>query len=145
MLALRRAPRLLGFVSAGIPAAGSDHNDLPARQRRENLAQANKLSRTFATLLEALNRHRGKGQQKVTVEHVHVHSGGQAVVAVVEPTGGGGRAKLENQSHPGQIGYAPQSEMWCALPDERAAMPTGSDGEWPVPDARWNKPRCSEG
>ena len=40
--------------------------------RRENLSQANKLSRTFATLLEALNRHRGKGQQKVTVEHVHV-------------------------------------------------------------------------
>jgi hypothetical protein len=39
--------------------------------RRENLAQANKLSRTYATLLEALNRHRGKGQQKVTVEHVH--------------------------------------------------------------------------
>ena len=47
--------------------------------RRENLAQANKLSRTYATLLEALNRHRGKGQQKVTVEHVHGHSGGQAV------------------------------------------------------------------
>jgi hypothetical protein len=44
--------------------------------RRENLAQANKLSRTFATLLEALNRQRGKGQQKVTVEHVHVHAGG---------------------------------------------------------------------
>ena len=52
--------------------------------RRENLAQANKLSRTYATLLEALNRHRGKGQQKVTVEHVHVHAGGQAVVGVVE-------------------------------------------------------------
>jgi hypothetical protein len=33
----------------------------------------------------ALNRHRGKGgQQKVTVEHVHVHAGGQAVVGVVE-------------------------------------------------------------
>src|SRR3982074_2938773 len=57
--------------------------------RRENLAQANKLSRTYATLLEALNRHRGKGQQKVTVEHVHVHSGGQAVVGVVEPRGEG--------------------------------------------------------
>lgn len=51
--------------------------------RRENLNQANKLSRTYATLLEALNRHRGKGQQKVTVEHVHVHSGGQAVVGNV--------------------------------------------------------------
>jgi hypothetical protein len=33
--------------------------------RQENLAQANKLSRTFSTLLETLNRHRGKGQQKV--------------------------------------------------------------------------------
>src|SRR5215471_15819605 len=53
--------------------------------RRENLAQANKLSRTYATLLEALNRHRGKGQQKVTVEHGHVHAGGQAVVGVVAP------------------------------------------------------------
>src|SRR4249920_3042686 len=57
--------------------------------RRENLNQANKLSRTYATLIEALNRHRGKGgQQKVTVEHVDVHAGGQAVVGVVESPGG---------------------------------------------------------
>ena len=51
---------------------------LPAKQsfeaRREALTQANKLSRTHATLLEALNRHRGRGEQKVRVEHVHVHS-----------------------------------------------------------------------
>ena len=60
--------------------------------RRENLNQANKLSRTWATLLEALNRHRGKGQQKVTVEHVNVHSGGQAVVGIVE----GGAEKRRN-------------------------------------------------
>ena len=49
-----------------------------------HLNQANKLSRTYSTLLEALNRHRGKGQQKVTVEHVHVHQGGQAIVGNVE-------------------------------------------------------------
>src|SRR3954447_18136634 len=60
--------------------------------RKESLTQANKLSRTYATLLEALNRHRGKGQQKVTVEHVHVHEGGQAIVGSVE-TGGVGRRK----------------------------------------------------
>jgi hypothetical protein len=41
-----------------------------------------------AAPLEALNRHRGKGQQKVTVEHVHVHAGGQAVVGTVEAPGG---------------------------------------------------------
>ena len=52
--------------------------------RRENLSQANKLSRTYAALLDALNRHRGKGQQKVTVEHVHVHQGGQAIVGTVD-------------------------------------------------------------
>ena len=51
-----------------------------AEGRRENLSQANKLSRTYTILVEALNRHRGKGHQKVTVEHVHVHAGGQAVV-----------------------------------------------------------------
>jgi hypothetical protein len=55
----------------------------------EALNQANKLSRTYAALVEALNRHRDKGQQKVTVEHVHVHAGGQAVVGLVEPPRGG--------------------------------------------------------
>jgi hypothetical protein len=44
--------------------------------RLENLNQANKLSRTYAALLAALNRHRGKAQQKVAVEDVHVHAGG---------------------------------------------------------------------
>lgn len=52
--------------------------------RCEALNQANKLSRTYVALVEALNRHRGKGQRKVTVEHVHVHAGGQAVVSLVE-------------------------------------------------------------
>lgn len=56
--------------------------------RRENLSQANKLSRTYAALLEGLNRHRGKGSQKVTVEHVHVHEGGQAIVGNVTQGGG---------------------------------------------------------
>ena len=67
--------------------------------RRENLNQANKLSRTYAILLDALNRHRGKGQQKVTVEHVHVHSGGQAIVGNVdrspEPEAPGNRVSHE--------------------------------------------------
>jgi len=66
--------------------------------RRENLSQANKLSRTYAVLLDALNRHRGKGQQKVTVEHVHVHAGGQAVVGVVESPGGWGSAEIRGST-----------------------------------------------
>jgi hypothetical protein len=64
--------------------------------RRENLNQANKLTRSYATLLEALDRHRGKGQQKVIVEHVHVHQGGQAIVGAVTQ-GGGVISKSEDQ------------------------------------------------
>ena len=65
--------------------------------RRESLSQANKLSRTHVLLVEALNRHRRKSQQKVTVEHVHVHSGCQAIVGNVGTLGGGDRSKSEEQ------------------------------------------------
>ena len=96
--------------------------------RRENLNQANKLARTYATLIDALNRHRGKGQQKVTVEHVHVHAGGQAVVGMVETPGGGDRAKSEEQPQAKQIAHAPQPAM--RSPDkEREPMPVASEGE----------------
>lgn len=67
--------------------------------RRENLNQANKLSRTYSTLLEALNRHRGKGQQKVTVEHVHAYHGGQAVVGNVTGQGAGIANQRNNPMH----------------------------------------------
>ena len=56
--------------------------------RRENLNQANKLSRTYAALTEALDRHRGKGQQHISVEHLNVDAGGQAIVGAVTPGGG---------------------------------------------------------
>ncbi|MER8792349.1 hypothetical protein NKH71_31745 [Mesorhizobium sp. M0983] len=83
--------------------------------RKENLSQANKLSRTYATILEALNRHRGKGQQKVTVEHVHVHAGGQAVVGTVNAASqerGGGTTQIEDQPH-AKITDAFQPSMRC--------------------------------
>ena len=58
---------------------------------QECLSQANRLSRTTAALIEALNRHRGKsGQQTVRVEHVTVEAGGQAVVGAVATGGEGG-------------------------------------------------------
>jgi len=40
--------------------------------------------RLFNEQLEAMQKLKGKaGQQKVTVEHVHVHEGGQAIVGAV--------------------------------------------------------------
>ena len=49
----------------------------------------NKLARTYATQMEALKRYRTGGQQKVTVEHVTVNEGGQAIVGGVTPRGEG--------------------------------------------------------
>jgi hypothetical protein len=112
--------------------------------RRENLSQANKLSRTYAVLLDALNRHRGKGQQKVTVEHVHVHAGGQAVVGMVETPGGGDRVKSEEQPHAKQIAHAHQPTL--RSPDaERQPVQVAGDAERPLPLARRTIPGPSEG
>lgn len=64
---------------------------------------ANKLTRTYAMQMEALNRYRGKGQQKMTVEHVHINSGGQAIIGNVTKNNSsieGGKEKggtLENE------------------------------------------------
>jgi len=66
----------------------------------------NKLARTFTAQVEALNRYRGKGQQQVTVTHMHVHGGGQAIVAG-SVQGGGASLKLEAQPHAKQITHAP--------------------------------------
>lgn len=114
--------------------------------RRENLSQANKLSRTYAALIEAFNRHRGKGQQKITVEHVHVHAGGQAVVGVVAAPGqpgGGDRNNLEEQPHAKRIAYASEPTLPCLDP-MRDALPIALDGERTLPDARRQIARRSE-
>lgn len=48
------------------------------------LREAQKMMGLYTRQLEALNRNRGKGQQKVTVEYVNVEAGGQAIVGSVD-------------------------------------------------------------
>jgi len=62
---------------------------LVGRERNANLAV--KFHRTFTTQIEALQRLRGKGGQRVTVKHNHIHEGGQAIVGNVSPGKGGGK------------------------------------------------------
>ncbi len=58
----------------------------------------NKLARTFAMQLETLKRYRSTGEQKVTVEHVTVNQGGQAIVGNVAHRGEGPSKKPETTS-----------------------------------------------
>jgi hypothetical protein len=54
----------------------------------ENMNRATKLCRTYTSLVEALTKYRTKGQQKITVQHVNVNDGGQAVIGDVNQGGG---------------------------------------------------------
>lgn len=60
-----------------------------------NVNRATKLLRCFTAQVEALHRYRGKGEQKMVVEHVHVHNGGQALVG-----------QVNNSDRPGDDKYA---------------------------------------
>jgi hypothetical protein len=62
------------------------------QERKEYLGFATKFHRTFVAQIEALQKLRGQGGQKITVEHVTVNAGGQAIVGNVgSPPGGGNR------------------------------------------------------
>ena len=60
----------------------------------------NKLARTYAAQMEALKRYRTGGEQKVTVHHVTVNEGGQAIVGSVSAAPGGGGASGKGKATP---------------------------------------------
>jgi len=56
-----------------------------------NINRVTKLMRTFTTQVEALSKYRNKGQQKITVQHVNVENGGQAIVGDIHREGAMGK------------------------------------------------------
>jgi hypothetical protein len=63
------------------------------------LKHAQKLMALYAKQLDTLNKHRGKGQQKVTVEYVNVAAGGQAMVGNINTVDRQGDIKLTRFDH----------------------------------------------
>ena len=62
-------------------------------QQQDSAARAfNKLTRAFPMQVETLKRYRSGGEQRITVQHVTVNDGGQAVVGNVTT---GGKAERE--------------------------------------------------
>ena len=90
----------------------------------------NKLTRTFAAQVEALKNYRSKGEQKMTVQHVHVAEGGQAIVGNVSAPARGDGASEKSREQPHALGHAPGIAMSRTIEAERAAMPSagGSGG-----------------
>jgi hypothetical protein len=79
---------LMFLNRATIPEQPTDNID-------RNVLRATRLMQLHLQQIEAMQKLKGKaGQQKVTVEHVHVHEGGQAIVGAVSTMigeGGGGQ------------------------------------------------------
>jgi hypothetical protein len=67
----------------------------------------NKLARTFATQMEALQRYRTRGEQKVVVQQVSVNEGGQAIVGNVTQ----GQREAEQESEPPLVAHKPRPSM----------------------------------
>jgi hypothetical protein len=67
-----------------------------------NTSAFNKLTRTFAMQMEALKRYRSDAEQKVTLQHVSVAEGGQAIVGNVTqaPRENGQEAAQEKAATP---------------------------------------------
>jgi hypothetical protein len=107
---------------------------LPAQTdygREMNLTHAAKLTRANAAQVEALAKHRNKGRQKITIEHVHVYEGGQAIVGNVTPRGVG----KNNEVQPHAVTYAPGTPMRCENP-QGLSLSIAGDAERALPNAR---------
>lgn len=107
--------------------------------RKQNLTFADRFLRTFTAQVEVLAKYRGKGQQKMTVEHVHVHQGGQAIVGNVT-TGGGGHGTgidgtttsqraIEAAGESITLQSADGAKMWGEVQAHGEALPATRDAE----------------
>ena len=76
--------------------------------------------------VEALKSYRSKGEQKMTVQHVHVAEGGQAIVGNVSAPAPGVGANEKAKGQPHALGYAPGVQMPRQVEAERATVPRAS-------------------
>ena len=86
--------------------------------RDQNLKHAAKFLSIYTRQVEVLDKHRGKGQQKVTVEYVNVEPGGQAIVGHVEM---GKRKRRKGPATPA-IDHSPEEPL--EIPDPVASQRT---------------------
>ena len=89
MLAVQMATTHIALMRQGGRMANADQ--LPQFEAHERAY--NKLARTYTAQVEALRKHRNGGKQTVTVQHVNVEDGGQAIVGNVQAGGRGTNEK----------------------------------------------------
>lgn len=127
VLAMRSARNLAG--SKEIP------------QQDSNGLSLHRLTRTFTSQIDALSKLKRGGSQKVTVEHVHVYPGGQAIVGnVTQSPGAGGVLEIAGQplaaNDPRALALAACAPMLCQDTEREALPVTDRARQEALPDAR---------
>jgi hypothetical protein len=100
---------------------------------------ADKAQRTLAILTERLDRHRGAGQQSITVKHVTVNADNAIVGDVSSTLGGGPQVERKDCNYPCTAAGAVERNP------QRQPVPIASDAEWTLPNARGTFAGRSEG
>jgi hypothetical protein len=91
----------------------------PSAGRDLNLKHAAKFLAIYTRQLEVLDKRRGKGQQKMTIEHINVEPGGQAIVGHVEA---GAARRREGSAAPETPAIDHSPEVPVDTPDPVAAQ-----------------------
>ena len=116
---------------------------------------ATRLMRLQLELIRALDKHRHGTKQTVEVRHLHIHPGAQGVVGIINSRKDGSgveessptldnSAKSDGQHNAKQIAHAPQPAMRSPNA-EPEVVPSASDAERPMSDARRNVAGRTEG
>ena len=109
------------------------------QQQDSNALTVARLTKAFASQMDALGKLRRGGEQRVVVEHVHIHAGGQAIVGVTHP--GGPTALIENQGQPHATTAIPivasaGQEMRSQNPERETVPVSNGKGPQALPNAR---------
>jgi hypothetical protein len=97
-----------------------------------------RLMRAYASHVETLDKRRGGGQQKVTVEHVHVHQGGQAIVGNVTHQGVGQNKQIEGRPDAKDLALSHLAALPSSDPQRDAVPIAEGEGAQALPDA-WRR------
>lgn len=79
--------------------------------RDQNLKQASRLMALYTQQMDSLSKHRGKGQQKVTVEYLHVEAGGPSVDGNIGTIKDQARGAGRRKSPSARLAYSPSETI----------------------------------
>lgn len=139
------AAQMVACHSHALDCLRRAHTTTSNEVRKANLTFADRLMRTFTAQVEVLTKKRSKGKQVVEIhKHVHVHQGGQAIVAENVTTGGGeghaagiagttsGRGAITGAEAGAALQLEGGKEVWCPVQEHGEALPATGDAERPL-------------